>query len=374
MNATKILDKMNLPDDIRHHPNVVLAEEQAKLDWWVIGLLQGFYMLGVAATGYATFDLFLKAGFPFLAAIGAAVVIDAFGVVAATLSTRARLRNQTDLSTRAIVYLGAVASGVMNYLFHSEAMLKIGLPIVVVLSMVCWVKSVADKYAAIFLVQKMIAQRERQARRDDRRQKVAYVAAVGVWSTKGNEEKGVEAREGAVAAWRRRTQELGLASREARHELALTRVAAQQQIGTAEVVAEIEAATGSARPQISPRPPAGRPASAPPVQVTGEGPLADFLRETESSTDAVRRLMSEWWINYQEGHADLFGLPFSTVNSAAAMSRLLAEYGLTIHNSSVSGEKSKLIRANRFPDAEQAKRVTGIVDATVVEDAAITAG
>jgi hypothetical protein len=140
MNATKILDKMNLPDDIRHHPNVVLAEEQAKLDWWVIGLLQGFYMLGVAATGYATFDLFLKAGFPFLAAIGAAVVIDAFGVVAATLSTRARLRNQTDLSTRAIVYLGAVASGVMNYLFHSEAMLKIGLPIVVVLSMVCWVR------------------------------------------------------------------------------------------------------------------------------------------------------------------------------------------------------------------------------------------
>lgn len=358
MNATQILNKMALPDEIRKHPNVVLAEEQAAQSWPIIAMLQGFYLLGVAATGYATFDLFLKAGFPFLASLGAAVVIDAFGIVSAYLSTRARLRNQIDLSTRGIVYLGAAASAVMNFLFHEEQMLKIGLPILVALSMVCWVKSVADKYAAIFLVQKMIAQRERAEKRQQRRRWVAYVAAVMPWT--------------AVGTWRKQTAELGTTERQVTHTVAIAKLAARQEIGTSQAAAAIEAASDTER--RGPFPPNMRPVSGAPLDVQGDDELASFLDGCVDKSDAARQLMSAWWENYLVHRTELFGIPFHVVNSAVGLIRLLEPYNVKPSDSTVKNIKRTLIAAGKFPGADEARNVRAAVDAEVVTEAAITTG
>lgn len=356
--AAKVLDKMQLPDDIRQHPDVVLAVEQSEQSKWAIAALQCFYMLGVGATGYATYDLFVSAGFPALGAIAIAVVMDAFGMFMAYLSTRARLRNQTDLSTRASVYLGAVASGVMNYLFHDTPLLKIGLPIAVVLSMVCWVKSVADKYAAIFLVQKMVARRERSQKRQARREWFAFVVAVRPWR--------------AIGKWGQRTAELGVTKREVVHTVAMAGLAAQQEIGTTQAAAAIEAA--SVEPERrGPFPPNMRPVSGAPLDVQGDDELASFLEGCTDKSDAVRELMKAWWVNYQQHRTALFDIPFETINSAVALIRLLNRYNIWPGESTVKNLKRNLIAAGKFPGSGQIADIRVAVDAEVVNEPAITA-
>lgn len=358
MNATRILDKMQLPNDIRRHPNVVLAEEQADQDWWIIVLLQGFYLLGVGATGYATCDLFVKAGFPLLGGIAAAVVIDAFGIVSAYLSTRARLRNQTDLVTRSIVWLGAAASAAINYLFHDEPLLRIGLPILVALSMVCWVKSVADKYAAIFLVQKMIAQRDRQQRRRERRAWIAYVAAVLPWR--------------AVKTWRTQTAELGVTEREVGHEVALAKLEAERTIGASEAAAAIErAADANRRGPFPPRNDAPRPISGAPLNVEGDDELAAYLKSIGANkTEIVRQLHTDWWTNYEANGTALFDIPFHVLTSSVNLIRLLAPYNIHFGSpGNVSNIRGALVREGRFPSKDEYGDVHVVLEGTVVTDA-----
>lgn len=379
MSMTERLDKLNLPRHIREHIDVKRAEVQ---DTRGIGLLiqHLFALAGVGGAGFVTVHLLTeKGGLPIPIAILIAVMLDAFTIMAAELVTRSRLRGETAWTTRVLMYLGAAASITLNIMFPFNEVLLYAIPAAIVLGTLSWVKGVRDKYAAIFVALDLVT-KERRAQRWSRVRKFfAYLFAVGLFGRAEKRDKNTgeivrPATIGAIGAFRQRAGQLGATERDVQHHLALTRLSAKQEIGEAEVAAEVEAAIEPVR--RGPFPPhQNRPISAQPAQVvTGDDDLADFFRGTADRTDAARQLMSAWYANYQQNLPDLFNVPFSVVSSATALSRLLVDYGFDpLNPSTISNEKSKLIRSGHFPDRDEAKSITGIVDGSVVVDA-ITAG
>lgn len=373
--VTEHLDDLKLPDHIRNHIDVKRAEVQGSRG---IGLFiqHVLSLAGVVAAGFVTVHLLTEKGdLHWSVAILAALVLDAFAIMMAEMATRARLRGQMAIFTRAGVYLGAAASISLNIMFPFNEVLMYAIPGVIVLGTIAWVTGVRDKHAAVFVALDLVAKERRKKRWEQVRKFLAYLFAVGLFGKAEKRHKKTgevirPAKVGAIGAMRQRAAELGTAERSVDHTLALRQLAAKQEIGTAQVEAEVAAAVEPTR--RGPYPPTMRPVSGAPLEVQGDDDLAAFLDGCADKSDAVRQLMTAWYANYQRRQADLFGIPFQVVNSAVHLIRLLDPYNVRPGESTVKNIKRDLIAKGKFPTPDQAREIRGIVDGEVAE-AAITA-
>lgn len=381
--VTEILDGLNLPPHIREHVDVKRAENAEKRSTFYLAVQNLFALAGVIAAGWVTYHLLtVRADLPDPVAVAAAATIDAFALLAADLAVRARLRGEKAWTTRALVYAGAATSITLNLKFPFNEVLKFVIPAVVLAGTFAWVKGIRDRYAAVFIAIGLWEKEKRAQRWDSIKKFFFYVFAVGLRSKKEKRDKEGNvvrpARVGAIAAARARAAELGSTERDVDHGLAMTQLDAKRQVGEFQIADQVEQAIGDGAPRqlLGPFPPRkGRPISAPPADVViGEGPLADFLRESRDGSNAADRLMVAWIENYEQRQPDLFGLSWAVVNHAGALAQLLTEHGLPISDSTIRGRKRNLVRDGLYPDADAAKMITGIVDGAVVATEAITAG
>lgn len=283
-------------------------------------LIRAVYGSGILGTGYGLWDLLRTRGeFNPIAAGGVTLLIEAFAVAAATYSTRARLRNQSDILTRSVVYFGAVGSAVIQLAFHwtDNRVIAVVLPLASILSLILWLLDVRDRHAAIFIAQAAELKQRRTMRRERRRGIVAYAYANGFRLT--------------TSEWKRRTVALGGARRRTDLDLALAADAARLPI-VGEVVPMIGATAYDVGQRRGPRPPdvvptsvAGRPTSGVPSQmippdVADEHAMA--MRGLPSVSECVRYAIA---------------LPeFGPFARPVDVVRWLAGYGLTIKPNTAS--------------------------------------
>lgn len=283
-------------------------------------LIRAVYAAGILGTGYGLWDLLRTRGdFNPYAAVGITLLIEAFAVASATYSTRARLRNQSDLLTRSVVYFGAVGSAAIQLAFHwrDNRIIAVVLPLASILSLILWLLDVRDRHAAIFIAQADELKQRRTMRRERRRGIVAYAYANGLRLT--------------TSEWKRRTVALGGARRRTDLELALAADAARVPI-VGEIVPMVGSASydadrrrGPYPPDVAPTSVSGRPTSAIPSQMI-PADVADehatVMRGLPSVSECVR-----YAITLPE-----FG-PFARPVDVV---RWLAGYGLTIKPNTAS--------------------------------------
>jgi hypothetical protein len=240
-------------------------------------LIRAIYGAGILGTGYGLWDLLCTRGdFNPYASAGVTLLIEAFAVASATSSTRARLRNQSDILTRSVVYFGAVGSAAIQLAFHwaDNRVIAVVLPLASILSLILWLLDVRDRHAAMFIGQAEELKQRRTMRRQRRTGIVAYAYANGFRRT--------------TSEWKRRTVALGGARRRTDLEIALADDDARRPAIVGELVPTSDDRPGPYPPSIGPT--SATPATLIPSMI--DDAHADAMRDLPSVSACVRYAIS----------------------------------------------------------------------------------